>query len=200
MSLMRPQVTLLVFGTGFSILLPTLSQLLRNEFCAHHCAEHSSNYFCSFCFVPRASTLHLVPVWPPSARLKSHALSWLLGGTWHTLGMPVAFTNLTISSCIFFLLQQLLQGSTWPVSGYGHRPSPFAENCLITGYLKPMFCLVCFTSSQCVNTALSRTKQTFVASLPSDFWSLGHFSLAINKAQYQLSTIASLIMGFKVLT
>lgn len=100
----------------------------------------------------------------------------------------------------FFLLQQLLQGSTWPVSGYGHRPSSFAENCLITGYLKPMFCLVCFTSSQCVNTALSRTKQTFVASLPSDFWSLGHFSLAINKAQYQLSTIASLIIGFKVLT
>lgn len=49
------------------------------------------------------------------------------------------------------------------------------------------------------NTALSSIKQTFVASLPSDFWSLGHFGLAINKAQYQLSTIASLITGFKAL-
>lgn len=49
------------------------------------------------------------------------------------------------------------------------------------------------------NIALNRTKQTFVASLPSDFWSLGHFGLAINKAQYQLPTIASLITGFKAL-
>lgn len=160
------------------------------------------NCFCSFCSVPRASTLHMVPVQPLSAQLKSHAMSWLLGGIWTPWECQVHLkTSLSAHTFLVFSYSGFHRAQQGP-SQVQLQVLPIFRETFHYRWLKVHVLFGLFhQSSVCYvgNTALSRIKQTFVASLPSDFWSLGHFGLAINKAQYQLSTIASLITGFKAL-
>lgn len=149
MLLISPQVTLLVFSTGFSILLSTLSQLLRKEFCAHHCAGRGSIASApSVCAQGLYSALGACLATFSWTEEPCHELA--AGG--HLTPWKCHLHLQTSQSAhvfFFFFLQQLLQGSAQPFSGYSHRLFLFSEKCFTIDDVKPTFCLVCFTNPQC---------------------------------------------------
>lgn len=191
-------------------MLPSQSQLLSTySFWVIHCAAYrKSTASAPFALVAKTSTLHALSVWSLAAILKRHAMNLLLCGI-QTPQECQLHLQTSLSALAFFLLLWLSQGLALPFSQYNPQVLPiFRRKHFTAGDFNSMFCLVCDIAlwntnlvliPMCYvsNTALSRIKQTFVPSLPSDFWSLHHFVLAINKSPS--SAVASVITGLKAL-